>query len=72
MAITALVRGRIEDESNSSFSVVKLSVFFVQICSQPILGYFSADQTLDFMLQAQTGNGKKKVKQEAAERAVAT
>ncbi|XP_042746470.1 protein FAM234B isoform X5 [Lagopus leucura] len=31
------------------------------ISSQPILGYFSADQTLDFMLQAQTGNGKKKV-----------
>ncbi|OXB53731.1 hypothetical protein ASZ78_003567 [Callipepla squamata] len=30
------------------------------ISSQPVLGYFSADQTLDFMLQAQTGNGKKK------------
>lgn len=35
-------------------------------------GYFSADQTLDFMLQAQTGDGKKKVKQEEAKRAVAT
>ncbi|XP_064276028.1 protein FAM234B [Passer domesticus] len=31
------------------------------ISSQPVPGYFGADQTLDFMLQAQTGDGKKKV-----------
>ncbi|XP_074758731.1 protein FAM234B isoform X2 [Athene noctua] len=30
------------------------------ISSQPVPGYFSADQTLDFMLQAQTGDGNKK------------
>ncbi|NXA54359.1 F234B protein, partial [Nothocercus julius] len=31
------------------------------ISSQPVPGYFGTDQTLDFMLQAQTGDGKKKV-----------
>ncbi|XP_053798583.1 protein FAM234B isoform X2 [Vidua chalybeata] len=31
------------------------------ISSQPVPGYFGADQTLDFMLQAQTGDGNKKV-----------
>ncbi|XP_040411178.1 protein FAM234B isoform X1 [Cygnus olor] len=31
------------------------------ISSQPVPGYFSADQTLDFMLQALTGDGNKKV-----------
>ncbi|KAM6092052.1 protein FAM234B isoform 3-T3 [Theristicus caerulescens] len=30
------------------------------ITSQPVPGYFGADQTLDFMLQAQTGDGNKK------------
>ncbi|RMC03316.1 hypothetical protein DUI87_20511 [Hirundo rustica rustica] len=30
------------------------------ISSQPVPGYFGADQTLDFMLQAQTGDGNKK------------
>ncbi|NWY05232.1 F234B protein, partial [Nothoprocta ornata] len=31
------------------------------ISSQPVPGYFGSDQTLDFMLQTQTGDGKKKV-----------
>ncbi|NXV05150.1 F234B protein, partial [Cettia cetti] len=31
------------------------------ISSQPVPGYFGADQTLDFMVQAQTGDGNKKV-----------
>ncbi|XP_067167315.1 protein FAM234B isoform X3 [Apteryx mantelli] len=31
------------------------------ISSQPVPGYFGTDKTLDFMLQAQTGDGKKKV-----------
>ncbi|NXE25795.1 F234B protein, partial [Ardeotis kori] len=31
------------------------------ISSQPVPGYFGADQTLDFMLQAQTGDRNKKV-----------
>lgn len=48
-----------------------LSVSFFQIYSQPVPGYFGADQTLDFMLQAQTGDGNKKVKQVKAGRAVA-
>ncbi|KAJ7397235.1 protein FAM234B [Pitangus sulphuratus] len=30
------------------------------ISSQPVPGYFGSDQTLDFMLQAQTGDGNKK------------
>ncbi|XP_008941448.1 PREDICTED: uncharacterized protein KIAA1467 homolog, partial [Merops nubicus] len=31
------------------------------ISSQPVAGFFNADQTLDFMLQARTGDGNKKV-----------
>ncbi|KAM8979428.1 protein FAM234B [Sarcophilus harrisii] len=31
------------------------------LCSQPTLGYFTNDQTLDFLLEAQYGNGMKKV-----------
>ncbi|XP_074433058.1 protein FAM234B isoform X2 [Larus michahellis] len=33
----------------------------IDIYSQPVPGYFGSDQTLDFMLQAQTGDGNKKV-----------
>ncbi|NXU62126.1 F234B protein, partial [Horornis vulcanius] len=40
------------------------------ISSQPVPGYFGADQTLDFMVQAQTGDGNKKVKQVKARRPV--
>lgn len=35
---------------------------FVLLCSQPTPGYFTDDQTLDFLLQIQDGVGMKKVK----------
>lgn len=53
------------------FSYHGAECFFFQIYSQPVPGYFGADQTLDFMLQAQTGDGNKKVKEVKAGRAVA-
>lgn len=34
----------------------------VLVCSQPTPGYFTDDQTLDFLLQIQDGVGMKKVK----------
>lgn len=78
MANPAFLRDRMEDESNCAasiwnpcFSAMGLSVSFFHICSQPVPGYFGADQTLDFMLQAQTGDGNKKVKQVKARRTVA-
>lgn len=35
---------------------------FLVPCSQPTPGYFTEDQTLDFLLQIQDGPGMKKVK----------
>lgn len=38
-----------------------LSLSYLLICSQPTPGYFTDDQTLDFLLQIQDGVGMKKV-----------
>lgn len=44
------------------FLVFSLSLsYLVLICSQPTPGYFTDDQTLDFLLQIQDGVGMKKV-----------
>lgn len=57
--------GAEEGERSPCFPLLLLyywALNFVLICSQPTPGYFTDDQTLDFLLQKQDGVGMKKVK----------
>lgn len=49
-------------EGGAWFFLYVLFIASVSVCSQPTPGYFTDDQTLDFLLQTQDGNGMKKVK----------
>lgn len=42
-------------------SPYNLFIASLSVCSQPTPGYFTDDQTLDFLLQTQDGVGMKKV-----------
>jgi hypothetical protein len=52
-------RGR---EGGAWFFLSMLFIASLSVCSQPTPGYFTDDQTLDFLLQTQDGDGMKKVK----------